>query len=593
MGDVAATVPTVTADGYSTGVCGTWPCLSGPQGRPGADTRTRGRGSLKKPFARLREAPRAGLSLATTARARLDLQPAALSGPCPGLREPFARASWPRWTGTAGTDPGRANGLTRTTRSVKRNGTASALVSAAPGLTLVLRVRFRAALGGARAVRRPRRAGPASRQLRGGLRFLRGAGGRRGRLGWFGRLQACGGGARRESSRTVSAGAGRPAWGSTQQHPRSPAAAPAVRPPPVGPPPRNPRGPAGSPPQAEAPPQAVSLGVRSAAWAPGRPRPTPRREKSSCCWAGGHSRRLTPGAAAGALQVRGIRASEVPPGASTSSPTPGLAGPRDPWPWLAAGGGRREVSRPAPVALLRVAVGPEGRLLGSREAEAAHAGVGEAPAARPRRRDGEAHAAVRQPASVALVQPRELPGGVEVPDLGHRGPASPARRVRFGQSQPPGHEEHVACGAGRITTAAGVRGPGRAWRARGPRAPRAVSTASPGPLRPRACRSAPASPDRPHDPFRAAGAGSHPRPAGHLPPRALTCRHRSEAEGVVAVALPVAGPVAADPRPPPAAARGARREHRVAHRALEQPARVAPVQALGPRWRAGGDGVGG
>lgn len=210
----------------------------------------------------------------------------------------------------------------------------------------------RAALGWvARLPLPPPRAGPASRKLRGGLRFLCGAGGRRGlagRLGWFGRLQACGGGARRESGRTVSAGAGRPAWDSTQQHPRSPAAAPAVPPPPVGPPPRNPRGPAGSPPQAGSAPQAVSLGVRSAGWAPGCPLPTPRREKSSCCWAGGHSRRLTPRAAAGALEVRGIRASEVPPGAPTSSPTPGLAGPRDPRPWRAAGRGRRGGLAPGP-----------------------------------------------------------------------------------------------------------------------------------------------------------------------------------------------------------------------------------------------------
>lgn len=44
--------------------------------------------SLKKPFARLREAPRAGFSLATTARAHLDLQPAALGGPCRGSGSP-------------------------------------------------------------------------------------------------------------------------------------------------------------------------------------------------------------------------------------------------------------------------------------------------------------------------------------------------------------------------------------------------------------------------------------------------------------------------------------------------------------------------
>lgn len=156
------------------------------------------------------------------------------------------------------------------------------------------------------------------------------------------------------------------------------------------------------------------------------------------------------------------RANGRRPGAATSPPTPGPPGPQDPGRWRAAGKGRRE-------ALLRVAVGPEGRLLGSREAEAAHARVGEAPAARPRRRDGEAHAAVRQPAAVALVQPRELPGGVEVPDLGHGGPAPPARRMRFRQRQPPGHEEHVACGEARVTTrpAEGSRGPRQACGGRG------------------------------------------------------------------------------------------------------------------------------
>lgn len=68
-----------------------------------------------------------------------------------------------------------------------------------------------------------------------------------------------------------------------------------------------------------------------------------------------------------------------------------------------------------------------------------------------------------------------------------------------------------------------------------------------------------------------------------VPP--LTCQRRGEAEGVVAVALPVAGPVAADAGPTSATARSARREHWVAHGALEQPARVTPVQTLGPRWR--------
>lgn len=83
--------------------------------------------------------------------------------------------------------------------------------------------------------------------------------------------------------------------------------------------------------------------------------------------------------------------------------------------------------------LLRIAVGSVGRLLGPGEAEAAHPGVRETPAARSRRGDGEANAAVRQPASIAPIQPRELPGGVEVPDLGYDSSAPPASRVGFGQ----------------------------------------------------------------------------------------------------------------------------------------------------------------
>ena len=70
---------------------------------------------------------------------------------------------------------------------------------------------------------------------------------------------------------------------------------------------------------------------------------------------------------------------------------------------------------------------------------------------------------------------------------------------------------------------------------------------------------------------------SNPPPgaAAFAPP--LTCQRGRETEGVVAVALPVARPVAADPRPTAAAARGARCKHRVTHGALEQPARVTPV----------------
>lgn len=85
----------------------------------------------------------------------------------------------------------------------------------------------------------------------------------------------------------------------------------------------------------------------------------------------------------------------------------------------------------AVLSLLGVAVGSVGRLLRPGEAEAAHPGVREAPAARPRRGDGEANAAVRQPASIAPIQPRELPGSVEVPDLGYYSSPPPARRVGF------------------------------------------------------------------------------------------------------------------------------------------------------------------
>ena len=113
--------------------------------------------------------------------------------------------------------------------------------------------------------------------------------------------------------------------------------------------------------------------------------------------------------------------------------------------------------------LFGVAVGPIGRLLGSGEAEAAHSGIREAPAARPRRRDGEAHAAVRQPAAVALVQPGELPGGIEVPDLGHHGPAPPAGRMGFRQRQPPRHEEHVTWEPKQVYDRPRA-GPAGAWR---------------------------------------------------------------------------------------------------------------------------------
>lgn len=112
-------------------------------------------------------------------------------------------------------------------------------------------------------------------------------------------------------------------------------------------------------------------------------------------------------------------------------------------------------------ALLGVAVRPVVGLLGLGEAEAAHSGIREAPAARPRHGDGEAHAAVRQPAAIALVQGRELPGGIEVPDLGHRGPAPPARRVGFRQGQASGHEEHLAWGSGGGSLAESRTGTGR------------------------------------------------------------------------------------------------------------------------------------
>lgn len=77
-----------------------------------------------------------------------------------------------------------------------------------------------------------------------------------------------------------------------------------------------------------------------------------------------------------------------------------------------------------------------------------------------------------------------------------------------------------------------------------------------------------------------------------LPRSWLTCQCRSEAEGVVAVTAAIAGPVAADAWPPMTPTRGARVKHRVAHRALQQPAGVAPVQPLGPRWRRRGRGEG-
>lgn len=98
------------------------------------------------------------------------------------------------------------------------------------------------------------------------------------------------------------------------------------------------------------------------------------------------------------------------------------------------------------IPLLGVAVRPEGCLLGFGETKAAHSGVREPPTARPRCGDGEAHAAIGQPATVALVQSREFPSRIEVPNFGHRGPETATLCMGFGQRQLPRYEEHLAWG---------------------------------------------------------------------------------------------------------------------------------------------------
>jgi hypothetical protein len=60
-----------------------------------------------------------------------------------------------------------------------------------------------------------------------------------------------------------------------------------------------------------------------------------------------------------------------------------------------------------------------------------------------------------------LVQPGELPGGVEVPDLCHHRSPPPARRVGFRQCQSPSHEEHLAWGPEWVTDR---QEQGEAWR---------------------------------------------------------------------------------------------------------------------------------
>lgn len=75
-----------------------------------------------------------------------------------------------------------------------------------------------------------------------------------------------------------------------------------------------------------------------------------------------------------------------------------------------------------------------------------HAG-GRAAAAPARGLDGVAHAAVRQPARVALVQAL-VPGQVQLPDRGQRGALAAALGTRAGQGQAAGraHVEDLACG---------------------------------------------------------------------------------------------------------------------------------------------------
>lgn len=88
----------------------------------------------------------------------------------------------------------------------------------------------------------------------------------------------------------------------------------------------------------------------------------------------------------------------------------------------------------------------------------AHARGGAA-AAPTRRLDRVAHAAIGQPARVALVQAL-VPGQVQLPHRGQRGTLAAALGTRAGQGQPAGwaHVENFACGKAREGVSRGLRG---------------------------------------------------------------------------------------------------------------------------------------
>lgn len=135
---------------------------------------------------------------------------------------------------------------------------------------------------------------------------------------------------------------------------------------------------------------------------------------------------------------------------------PGLDTQRDPGGGVTSASGPATTSRPAPAPAAGCGVGRAGRAIavdaekatGSvRKAEAAHARP--APAAtRARIHDGVARTPVGQPACGAAVQQLQLPGGEQLPHLGHGRTArcAGARCSREGQGPQRLQEEHTPCG---------------------------------------------------------------------------------------------------------------------------------------------------
>lgn len=87
------------------------------------------------------------------------------------------------------------------------------------------------------------------------------------------------------------------------------------------------------------------------------------------------------------------------------------------------------------------------RLVG--ESERAHAGLGDAATALPGAADGKAHAAVSQPAAVALVVVLETPGGVKLADQRQLGSLTSAGAFRLLEGEGARYVGDGACGRSR------------------------------------------------------------------------------------------------------------------------------------------------